>query len=82
MKPDMSKVFEWRAYFERAGSQDNDAAAIAKLHEEAKDASVPGSMRLRCPPTTWGVPPLRPVTAPIRLASRDLPANKDWRMAP
>jgi hypothetical protein len=37
VKPNLSKVFEWRSYFERAGSKDNDAPEIAKLHEEARD---------------------------------------------
>lgn len=40
MKLDMSKVFEWRSYFERAGSKDADAAAITKLHREARDFLV------------------------------------------
>jgi hypothetical protein len=40
MKLDMSKVLEWHSYFERAGSKDADAAAIAQLHQEARDFLV------------------------------------------
>lgn len=37
MKPDLSKVFEWCLYFQRAGSKDDDAKTIFELHEEAKN---------------------------------------------
>jgi hypothetical protein len=37
MNLEMSKVFEWHAYFERAGSQDVDAALVLQLYEEAKN---------------------------------------------
>ena len=40
MNLDMSKVFEWHTYLERAGSKDTDAETIMKLHQEAKDFLV------------------------------------------
>jgi hypothetical protein len=36
MIPDLSKVFEWSAYFEKAGAPDKDAARIVEHHKEAR----------------------------------------------
>lgn len=36
MKPDLSKVFEWSTYFERAGAKDEDANLIASMHTQAR----------------------------------------------
>lgn len=36
MKPDLSTVFEWGVYFERAGSKDQDANDIAQMHAQAR----------------------------------------------
>jgi hypothetical protein len=36
MRPSLSKVIEWNAYFLRAGSKDDDAKLIAQMHAEAR----------------------------------------------
>lgn len=34
--PDLSRVFEWGTYFDRAGSKDKDVDNIARMHREAR----------------------------------------------
>ena len=36
MKPDLSKVFEWNRYFEKAGSKDEDRKTIERMYAEAR----------------------------------------------